>query len=214
MEDPSRRPRQELITEPKLLLTEGADAYWFSKWAVSGYALSRIQVIDFGGNQQLETKLTTLQRIPGYHQVEALGIIRDAESNASAAVESVQLALERAKLTVPDNAFEVKSGSPKVGIFLFPGPGNGEKTPRPGTLEDFCLFTVKGKPVMSCIDSFLDCVKDVGCDVRHPHKASLHAYLTANDKFVGMKLGEAGRAGAWDWEHPAFRAFKEFLYSL
>ena len=83
-----------------------------------------------------------------------------------------------------------------------------------GTLEDLCLSTIQDQSVLECVESFLDCCKEKGSDVRRPHKSKLHAYLASNDKFVGLKIGEASKAGAWNWNHQRLKPFKKLLCAL
>jgi hypothetical protein len=186
------------ITQPRVLLAEGADAHWFCLWAKEAYNLVGVQVIDYGGVKNLPRRLKALRLVTGYDRVEALAVLRDAEADASAALASVQHALETAGLPVPQNVGKIVAGPPRTAVFLFPGLFDDAGKPVSGTLEELCLATVADKPVMKCVDSFIDCATSAGCDARRRHKARVHAYLSANDKFVGLKLGEAAKAGAWD----------------
>ena len=45
-------------------------------------------------------------------------------------------------------------------------------------------------------------------------KTKLHSYLAGNNDFVGLKLGEASKAGAWDWNHVRFKPFKDMLNAM
>jgi len=202
------------ITEPKLLLAEGADACYFCIWAKQAYGVTGLQVMDFGGIGELARRLQTVQLVTGYDVVESLGVIRDAEEDAAAAFASVRGAFDKAGLTAPSQPYEVAAGSPRTGVFLFPGPAPDEGGPRCGTLEDLCMATVENQPVRHCIDSFMDCLRQAGGDLRRPHKARVHSYLAGNNSFVGLKLGEAAKAGAWDWRHRQMEPFERFLRTL
>lgn len=207
----------EAIEHPKLLLVEGADAYHFSIWALREYALGDTQVLDFGGVTQFPEYLKTLKAVSGYRGVASLGIARDAEGDPPSAFASVCGALRNAGFAQPDKVFQATSGRPSLAVFLFPGPHSGTQEARTGTLDDLCLSVLAdgldGK-VMACVNSFLHCARQCGCDLRRPHKARLHALLAAHDKFVGLKVGEAANAGAWDWHHPAIEPFEQFLRAL
>lgn len=204
----------EAITQPRLLVTEGPDAYWFCVWAAKAYGLAGVQVISFGGTAELRHKLELLQLITGYAQVESLAVIRDAESDPHAAFQSMCSALEKAGLAVPKAAFQLEPGRPSIAVFLFPGPKGEGIAAAPGALEDLCLASVDNEPVFRCIESFINCARQAGCTVKRWHKARLHAYLAANDEFVGMKIGEAAKATAWDWQHPVLKPFEELLRAL
>ena len=58
--------KPEKIQKPHLLVTEGADAHWFSVWACQAFELQGFQVINFGGIKQLPTFLKTLRNLPGF----------------------------------------------------------------------------------------------------------------------------------------------------
>ncbi len=208
----SRWPEQ--ITEPKVIVAEGADARFFCIHAIAAYGLANIEVINFGGIAELTPGLKTLQSITGFGQVQSLGVIRDAEHDFGKALESVRTSMQRSGLPLPDSDVEAASGRPRTSVFVFPGLVNEDLQPASGTLEDLCLATIDDAPTMACVNAFIECAERAGCDVRHPHKARVHAYLAAHDKFVGMKLGEAARAGAWSWEHPALKRFRQFLRAL
>ena len=204
----------EEITETRLLLVEGADAYWFSRWALRAYGLSGFQVMDFGGITALPRRLKLLKLITGFERVESLAIMRDAETSASSAAESIRGALTAAELPVPEAELQIEPGPPKTAFLVFHDMPEGDGPPTQGCLEDLCLGTVRDEPVMECVGAFLKCAEDAGCDIRRRHKAQLHAYLAANDKSVGLKLGEAAKVGTWDWEHPLFKPLRELLSSL
>lgn len=202
------------IAHPKLLLAEGRDAYYFCIWAKREYGLTGLQVMDFGGISQLARRLQAVQLVTGYDGVKSLGVIRDAEDDAAAAFASVCGALARANLATPREPYEIAAGSPRTGVFLFPGPPPDEGGPHCGTLEDLCLATVEDQPVLRCIDSFMECLRQAEADLRRPHKARVHSYLAGNNSFVGLRLGEAARAGAWNWQHPRMQPFEQFLRTL
>ena len=64
------------ITEPKLLLAEGADACYFCIWAKQAYGVTGLQVMDFGGIGELARRLQTVQLVTGYDVVESLGVMQ------------------------------------------------------------------------------------------------------------------------------------------
>lgn len=102
------------ITKSRLLVAEGPDAYWFCIWATQAYGLTGIQVVNFGGNQELADRLELLKNITGFDLVESLAIIRDAEGDGTAALRSVCGALGRAGLPAPTKPCQIESGKPNV----------------------------------------------------------------------------------------------------
>jgi len=74
------------IEKSKLILAEGRDAELFLVWARDTY-LDRgdVQIIDFGGINQLPPFLLNLPNMENFDKVESLVIARDAETDAKAA---------------------------------------------------------------------------------------------------------------------------------
>lgn len=203
------------IREPNLLLTEGRDACFFCEHALKAYGLNGFQVFNFGGNSELAKGIETVRVTPGFEQTaKTIVIIRDAENSASAAVASVQGALKKVGFSVPNKPFEIADGNPRTAFILFPGLNELGKLIPEGRLEDLCLATVENQPMLDCVDKFLSCCEGVDADMRRQHKMRLHAYLAGHDKFVGMKIGEAAQAGAWDWNHSIMKPFRELLCAL
>jgi hypothetical protein len=210
-------PPKNLIKN-KLLLTEGADAYWFCIWACQAFQLFDIQVLDFGGINDLDLYLRQLILLSGFEDIQCIVIARDAEQNVVAAEASVKRSLSNAGLVVPAHPFEFSSGKPRIAFMFFPGYTLGsaanKKSLENGTLEHLCLQIATDKIHFPCIDQYLTCLESVGQQVKRPHKTRLHAYLAGNDDFVGLKIGEAAKVGAWDWEHPKFALFKQIMSTM
>lgn len=80
------------IKEKKIILTEGTDVYYFSIWAYQAFNVTGIQVLDFGGIKDLKKYLKALTLLPGYENIETILIARDAETDSSAAVNSITTA--------------------------------------------------------------------------------------------------------------------------
>jgi hypothetical protein len=204
------------INRPKLLLTEGADAYWFCCWAYRAYGLSDFQCVDIGGVAELPKRLKTIREVTGFEQnVKAMIVIRDADSSASGAADSIRGALRNAQFAVPEKPFDVKPGAPKTAFVIFPGLEADGTLIEAGTLEDLCLATARDQAILGCAESFLACCEAAGKTITTKrHKMKLHAYLAGNPDTAGMKLGEAAHAKAWDWDHPRLAPFKALLSSL
>jgi hypothetical protein len=209
-------PVNERIEQPKVILTEGRDAQYFCQEAIRAYGISGYQAIDFKGNSELPLKLKTLRVLPGFEQVQVLVVARDMETSVESAVASIRDALTKAGFAVPDGPFETKDGTPKVAFVLFPGFDDSGNLSRAGTLEHLCLSTVSNAGLMNCVEAFLSCCEHAGSDMRYRHKMQLHAYLagTGDKGLVGMRIGQAARAGAWNWQHPRMKPFKDLLVSL
>ena len=143
-------------------------------------------------------------------EVETIVIARDAESDVCAATQSIQASLQNVDLPCSQAAFNYESsGNLKVAYMIFPSPSEAS-----GTLEDLCLMTVEDNPAMTCVDSFLDCIESIGNGLSRRHKNKLHSYLSSTDNYVGMKIGEASHAMAWNPNHSAFQPFKQIIEDM
>jgi hypothetical protein len=210
-----QREKKCEIKKPKLLLVEGADAYYFWIWAIEAYRIEDVQVMDFGGISQLHTYLKTVINLPGYEKVTTIVVARDAETKPAAAVSSIKKALKESGLAVPAKPFSFSGDSPRIAFMLFPGFDGTEKLIS-GTLEDLCIQILNDNDAkrLNCATDYLSCLEQMGKKITWKHKSFLHAYFAGEDRFVGMKIGEASRAGAWDWEHERLKFFKEIIKAM
>lgn len=205
------REKQRIIKD-KLLVAEGLDAHIFLIYACQAYRGDKeVQVMTFDGNTKLEPFLRELRTLEHFEKVQSLVIARDAEKDASVAVESVKLSLEKAKLPCPNTPFcYTTEGAPRTAFMLFPGSSH-----KKGTLEDLCLSTIQDDgDLMRCVEDFLGCITGKGEKLHQKHKNKLYAYLSGKDKYKGMKIGEASKAGAWNWGHAAFAPFKQIIQQM
>ena len=82
-----------------------------------------------------------------------------------------------------------------------------------GTLEDLCIETVVDDEYMDAVNGFLDTARQIE-KLSHEHKSRVHAYLSVKNKYVGMKIGEAAKAGAWDWDSKAMKDICRMMEAL
>lgn len=196
------------ITYKKILLVEGHDAFQFFKALLRHLnLLSDIEIRNFGGVGDLDY-LGTLKITDGFDDVISLAIIRDAESNAVSAFDSVSSKLKQTGFDVPLKPMTSTVGSPKISVFILPDCiGNG-------SLETICLQTVKNDPAMPCVDQFFTCIQNNGLSVpKNIQKANLHAFLSSRPR-PHLLLGQAAHKGYWPWNHAALDLLKKFLHNI
>lgn len=204
---------EEILPNMGLLLVEGADEKYFFIRACDAYGKNNIQVMDFGGITDLPNFLKILNKMPNFQEVKALAIVRDAETDASKAICDIQYALQSINLPAPNQPFEqIKTNSLSIEFGIFPGQKNGSVWEN-GTLEDLCLKTISDKVLLSLAKDYVD-KADVHNHISHKHKARLHTWLSGNDRYIGMKIGEAAQAGAWNWQSQAMIPFKDLMQRL
>lgn len=206
------------IVKPYLLLCEGRDAEGFLINYLESEALAKdqrfsndIQVLDFGGNENLSNFLMSLKNMDKFDQVTSLAIIRDAEKDYSKACQEVSCSLKKCGFISSENCgswFHDDKGL-RVGYMLFPLNNCA------GTLEDLCLRILSEnnfKDILSSIDLFLKTMESsYGRGYRRKHKNKLHTYLSSSDEYVTMPLGLASSAGAFDWDSSELEPLKCFL---
>jgi hypothetical protein len=205
------------IERRKLLVAEGRDAERFSSWLTKALGIAEFQILDFGGGDELRAGLEVLPLASGFERVgvDAVLVARDAEPNAADAFRSIADGLKNAGLPVPSKPFEISGDrGTRAGVYLFPGPNEAETAALDGTLEDLCAAILVDRAGANCVEPFLQCCEEEGCGVGHRHKAFLHAYFSAHDRYVGRKLGEAAQAGAFNRQHPRLRPFSDMLREL
>ena len=137
------RPGQ--IKNRTQLLVEGKDALNFFAAFAKHLTLTGIQIQDFGGVNDLGDFLEAFSTAPGFHKVDSVGIVRDAEKPdetsvtgtrdaergaplrreatraAESAFQSVCTALGNAGLPVPRSAIEKTVSRPVVSVLILPG---------------------------------------------------------------------------------------------
>ncbi|MBE9067563.1 hypothetical protein IQ260_12925 [Leptolyngbya cf. ectocarpi LEGE 11479] len=197
------------ICKTKQLIVEGTDDKVFFEHLLGHLNLSdTFQVQAFGGVPKLKPWLKGFVRSPDFSDVEALGIVRDADNSSMAAFDSVCGAITNAALMPPREPFLLQDGEPRINVCILPGP-----SAQSGMLENLCLSMVEGDPAMTCITAYLDCLQQLSLPLRNPAKAKLQAFLASREKPVIGLVG-ATYKGYWNWEHPAIIPIIDFLRSL
>lgn len=196
------------IEEPIQLLVEGKDAKNFFETFIGHVAIQNtVQIQNFGGVNELRSFLRSFVRMPDFHIVESIGIVRDAEESAAAARQSVMDSLRNADLPIPADD-EGPNGGPAVHVLILP---DGEEE---GMLETLLCRSIADDPVSGCIERFFDCVGSVpGTDIRRPDKARAQAYL-ATRPVPQISVGVAAREGYWALDHEAFAEARDFISAL
>ena len=192
------------------LLVEGRDGLNFFGAFVKHLELNnRVQVQDFGGVGELRGFLEAFVGLSGFSEaVQSVGIIRDAETNADGAFQSVRGSLRNAGLSAPSQPAGRAGDSPAVSVLILPGDG------RSGMLETLLCESLAEAPERGCIDEFLKCVKDSrGAPIGNLDKACAHAYLAAGEE-PRHSVGVAALRSQWNFDHPAFAGVRKFLSEL
>jgi len=204
-------PEPETIIHKKLLLAEGRDAELFLVWASRHFRPEiDFQVMDFGGITELTNFLKLLANDESYDNVKTIVVARDAETDAKAAIDSIQNSMRQAKIPVPKKPFEyTQDSSLKTAFMIFPGPEYPS-----GRLEDLCLLTVESDPLLECVDAYLECAKAKGEQLPRNHKSKLHCFLACKKDYAGLPIGLASREKAWNFDHSSLEPFKRIIQEM
>ena len=211
------------IEKPLLLLVEGRDDYWFfgriieKRLGIGDFRRSDVQIIEFAEESKLGVLLENTI-VPAIRtsslDVQAIGVVRDADDSYPSAFQSVQGSLQNAGLPVPNAPLESANGALPGGgnitVVTYVMPNNACE----GNLETLCLSAISHAQAMICVDSYIDCLKSNGLIPKYERKARLHAFLAANPDDPTLLPGQAILANVIPWNSPAFDAVHRFLDML
>ena len=202
-------PEPNTIESKIQLPVEGNDQRNFFEAFIDHLSLADIQIQNFGGVNELHGFLLALASAPGFRgTVQGVGIVRDAETSAQAAFQSVRSSLSNAGLPVPDRPEERAGSSPAVTVLILPDNN------RPGMLETLLNETFANTPVEACINAFFDCVEAIPTvSINNLDKARAYAYLTTKPN-PHHSVGMAAKQRYWNLDHPIFDQLREFLRAL
>lgn len=172
------------------------------------------QVIDVGGKNQFKRQLGALTTRIRESSVGSVGVLRDADENATGAFQSVADALGAMGFAKPTSRGEVVASQPRVGVFVMP---DGQS---PGALEALCRQSVADSPAGLCVEEYMHCLTErdgweatTRSSTAQKDKAFVHAYLASRRNPV-VRTGEGALQGVWDLGHHAFRPVTGFLREL
>ena len=199
-------PRQ--LASSIQLLVEGNDQRNFFGGLVEHMELPDFQIRNFSGVDELDNFLNLMVKMPGFHAVKMLGVVRDAETSAGGAFQSVQSSLRNAGLPVPDRPGERAGAAPAVNVLILPGEQSS------GMLETLLCRTFANTAVDRCIDDFFKCFEEAGVRIQNPDKARARAFLATRPS-PQVSVGVAAKKGYWgNLDHDVFRGIRQFLSSL
>ena len=202
-------PRLTEIKSEIQLLVEGNDQRNFFEAFIDHLSLENIQIQNFGGVSELRDFLEGLVSATGFRQiVQSLGIVRDAETSAGSALQSIQSSLRNVELPVPDSPAKCTGSSPAVTVLILPGDN------RSGMLETLLCDSFADTSVDHCINDFFTCVENLpDVSIKNPDKARAHAYLTTKPD-PHFSVGVAAKKDYWDLDHSVFGNLRDFLQRI
>ena len=199
------------IHERRLLLVEGRDEVNLFRALIRGCFDDDpgIQVIDAGGKDKFSRNLRAIQTAAmAAPSLQSIGVVRDADADASAAFDSVCYGIRSANYEPPMSHGEFSTGRPAIGVFIVP---DGTE---PGAIETLCRRSRQGNLTAACVDEYLKCLEERhATNSKNPDKSFAHAYLAATENPVA-RVGEGALQDVWDFVSPAFEPLAQFLHRL
>jgi hypothetical protein len=189
----------------KLLLVEGKDEVNFYSAIKDHIGLVDIEIRSFEGINNLRPTLEAIRGVEGFDRLTAVAIVRDAEGNGAAALQSVRDALRATGFAVPHQGLERAGTGPTVVILINPHE-------RPdGRFEDVCADSVRRSPVMRCVEEYIACLKALGVGMPAKEwKTRVHAFIAAQEQ-PQISLGIAAKYGYFPLGDPAFDTIRRLF---
>ena len=206
-----RRYNRETITAPKLLLVEGPDEFQFFRF-LSPH--DDIQIHVYEGKDQLKLELKTLGAVEGFSELQRIVIVRDADSDPHAALQSVlsqwgEALGEPIPKVSSDQWFDDNQGRQWV-VWIVPAP-NAE-----GDLEALLWQAVEVDDHHNCIENLIACLDT--CDpvpFGSKTKARLYSWLaTQHDPLKELHAAFKSEKGLFAPDHPAFARFLTLVNNI
>ena len=158
--------------------------------------------------------LRTLPTLPGFADVTALGIVRDAHDSPKGTFQSTRDSLaslfddpptEPLKFT--QSIFKKKPFHQQrihCGVAIL--PSSSEK----GELEDLLLKAVDDPKTMTCVEEYIQCLEAKGIALKKPSKTRIQTFLASREK-AEKRLWKALVQGNIPIESGAFSEVRDFL---
>jgi hypothetical protein len=198
------------VESDKLLIVEGIDDKNIVEACLKWWSIEGFQVMQVGGKTNLKDGLeSTLAGARVEHvDISAIGIMRDADDNASGAFDSVNRVLGQFELPAPLYSGSIILGPPRVGVYIFPD------CKAEGAIEQLCWRAVKDTDAGKCASGYVQCLETAGAfEAKDRDKSLANAYISSKEN-PWVPIGIAALQNYWPFDHPAFSDVKRFLTEL
>jgi hypothetical protein len=162
----------------------------------------------FNGKSELDAKLETFLSPSILASKEVIGVIVDADTNASNAFNKTADTLSHiANQQIVRNSWT--QGSPKIGLFVTPdGNSNGEIET---LVWSAWAATPENEAQRTCITDFVDRMSAAGATAQSPDKGLVSSLLAIrNDEDPRLGPG-ARRKNIFDFSRPQYESLRSFL---
>lgn len=196
----------------RVFLAEGYSEQGLIKAIFDHLQIRNAKVFNVEGEANLRASLLTLVgKVKAGTTLGCLGLVFDANDDYGARIMGIQTALQNVGLQFDKDRLDAnlvfRHGDFPIGVFLSPG------RQRPGRIEVMVLEEFGSRPITTCINSLVACVRNrSGGAVTLSEKARTHAYLAALNQAAG--LGTAFQKGLMDLNHAAYAEVLAMIGSL
>ena len=219
MTNPVNNGKKTRLHCPILLLCERKDIaefvgaymrYLFKQ----GLNLPNLQIINLGNFDELPKFLRYVEENEDIAALRKIRVLVDA----GASTRQAQIRLEKIK----NESFLAGFGD--YDYYLFPGKMHTHYWNK-GYLEDALVRSLdRSSSEIAVFENLYNVTQDFLLSVNscrglrkrfeNHSRHLLHAYLAGTERFVGMSVGEATKAGAFDLEHSDFKSLREMFEAL
>lgn len=202
------KPRLKKIHCHKVLIVEGKDECVFFEVLLDYLGIEGVEIHDAGGKTNYEDRIPALMSTRGFDEVEIIGVVRDADDNVDGAFNAIKNLMIHLGFSPPDTNYTFKNGNPNIGIYILPGNSKN------GMLEDLCLSTVNGHPVMGHVDDFIDMAASLpACSPKNHSKTKTQVFLASMPK-IACSVGLGAKMKYWDFDSDELKELKTFLENM
>jgi hypothetical protein len=191
------------VTKEKVLLVEGeTPKHFFEAFLKHLSKADSVEIRSYGGIKELPTFLRTLACGTAFRAlVRSLGIVRDAEDDPKAAIDSLQGSVKALKL----------DAKLTVAYYILPDKFTS------GMIETLLVRAIEDQPEFPCTTRFFECLNAVGLmlpDGPIIAKNQVQAYLASKADVQMMPGIAATSRGMFPFSHFCFDQLREFLLAL
>ncbi len=193
------------IASPHLILVEGDDEFRFMRVLARKRALPDAQYFSYKGKDKLPQFLRLLTKLPNFEAVEAIGVVRDADSDRKGSFDSVVSSLKNVGLRVSGAELVRSDGKPATTILLLPGSG------MTGALEESLLESVAGDNRLPAIDFCMSEVERLQSAIlTEKSKAKVRTYMAVQNPSYDL-ISVSANAEVWPTNHSAFDCLEQLV---
>jgi hypothetical protein len=206
------------IENSHLVICEGKDdkiflETFFASLLQKHTIFSKFQIFESNGVSKLKKVLKLILNAEGNKDIKSIIIVRDANGNFASACESVKNIFSELKLPTPlapNSPISIENNF-ITAFLIFP---SCDGTPKNGSLEDLCIKIINNNTdILEIAKTAVDNSNKINV-LSHKSKNILHTFLSLTNDFVSLKLGEATKHNAFNFESEDIKCLINFFIDI